>query len=76
MTYNLHEGANTFTFTLHLNSVRYSRRNEWHPYGRKTSFELTFTTPSGVRMRRFFSDIGTSQTAAFNNALRSLSLYK
>ena len=70
------EGNKSFTFTLHLNTLRYSRRDEWHPYGRKTAFELTFTNPSGLRMRRFFSDIGTSQRAAFGNALRTLSLYR
>ena len=70
------EGEKSFTFTLHMSSLRYSRRDEWHPYGRKTSFKLTFTNPSGVRMRHFFSDIGTSQRAAFSNALRTLSLYR
>jgi hypothetical protein len=75
-TYTVHEGAKSFTFTLHLNTLRYSKRDAFHPYGRQTSFMLTFTNPSGVRMRKFFSDIGTCQRAAFNNALRTLSVYR
>jgi len=75
-TYTYHEGQNSFTFTLHLRSIRYFKRDAFHPYGRQTSFVLTFTSPSGVRMRKFFSDIGTCQRAAFSNALRSLSIYR
>lgn len=75
-TYVYHEGQKAFTFTLHLKSLRYTKRNAFHPYGVKTSFELTFTNPLGKRMRRFFSDIGTDQRAAFANALRTLSLYR
>jgi hypothetical protein len=37
---------------------------------------LTFINPSGVRMRKFFSDIGTCQRAAFSNALRTLAIYR
>lgn len=72
----LWEGSKAFTFTLHLNTLRYSKRDVFHAYGRQTSFTLTFTTPSGVRLRRFFSDIGVNQFAAFNNALRYLSTFK
>jgi len=75
-TYTHHEGQNAFTFTLNLRSIRYSKRDAFHPYGRQTSFMLTFTNPSGVRMRKFFSDIGTCQRAAFSNALRTLSIYR
>lgn len=72
----LWEGSRAFTFTLHLNTLRYSKRDVFHAYGRQTAFTLSFTTPTGQRMRRFFSDIGTCQSAAFNNALRTLNLYK
>jgi hypothetical protein len=75
-TYTYHEGEKAFTFTLHLFSLRYHARDEWHPYGRKTSFMLTFTNPRGERMRKWFSDIGTCQRAAFANALRTLSIYR
>jgi len=75
-TYTYHEGQKSFTFTLHLKSLRYSKRDVFHAYGRQTSFRLTFTNPSGIRMRKFFSDIGVSQRAAFNNALRQLSIYR
>jgi hypothetical protein len=75
-SYTYHEGNKCFIFTLHLKSIRYSKRNAFHPYGRQTSFMLTFTNPSGVRMRKFFSDIGTSQRTAFANALRTLSIYR
>ena len=75
-TYTYYEGDKAFTFTLHLRSIRYSRRDVFHAYGRQTSFMLTFTNPSGVRMRKFFSDIGTCQRTAFSNALRTLSNYR
>lgn len=75
-TYTLHEGDKSFTFTLLLNTLRYSKRDAFHPYGRQTSFMLTFINPSGVRMRKFFSDIGTCQRAAFSNALRTISIYR
>jgi hypothetical protein len=75
-TYTHYEGAKAFTFTLHLKSIRYSKRNVFHAYGKQTSFMLTFTNPSGVRMRKFFSDIGTCQRTAFLNALRRLSIYR
>jgi hypothetical protein len=75
-SYTYHEGGKCFTFTLHLRSIRYSKRDAFHPYGRETSFMLSFTNPSGIRMRKFFSDIGTSQRAAFSNALRTLSIYR
>ena len=75
-TYTYHEGDKAFTFTINLRSIRYSKRDAFHPYGRQTSFMLTFTNPSGIRMRKFFSDIGTSQRAAFSNALRTLSIYR
>jgi hypothetical protein len=74
--YTYNEGDKFFTFILHLQSIRYSKRNAFHAYGRQTSFMLTFVNPSGVRMRKFFSDIGTCQRAAFSNALRTLSIYR
>lgn len=75
MKYTVQTRNGDKAFWLIPQSIRYSRFNEFHAYGRQTSFELTFVTPDGVRMRKFFSDIGTSQTAAFNNALRSLAIY-
>lgn len=74
--YTYHEGQKTFTFQLNLKSIRYGKRNAWHPFGRQTSFELTFTNPAGKTMRKHFSDIGTDQRAAFANALRTLSRYR
>lgn len=73
--YTIHEGAKSFTFTLHTNTLRYSHRGVFHPYGRKCSFDLTFTTPNGTRLRKYFSDIGVSNRAAFTNALRTLRIF-
>ncbi len=74
--YTYHEGQKAFTFQLNLKSLRYKKKNAWHPFGRQTSFELTFTNPAGKTMRKHFSDIGTDQRAAFANALRTLSRYR
>jgi hypothetical protein len=74
--YTYFEGGKSFTFTLHLNTLRYSNRDVFHPYGRQASFMLSFTNPSGIRMRKFFSDIGQNHRAAFLNALRTLSIYR
>jgi hypothetical protein len=73
--YTIVEGAKSFTFTLHTNTLRYSHRGVFHPYGRKCSFDLTFTTPKGTRIRKWFSDIGVNERAAFNNALRTLRIF-
>ncbi|CAB4163689.1 hypothetical protein UFOVP811_51 [uncultured Caudovirales phage] len=75
MKYTVQTKDGSKTFWLIPQSIRYSRFDEFHAYGRKTAFELTFITPDGTRMRKFFSDIGTSQQAAFNNALRTLAIY-
>lgn len=74
-TYIYHSGEKNYTFQLNLKGIRYRNRNTWHPYGVKTSFDLTFINPAGKKMRKFFSDIGTDQRAAFANALRMLSVY-
>lgn len=73
--YTIHEGTKSFTFILHTSTLRYSHRGVFHPYGRKCSFDLTFTTPSGTRLRKYFSDIGVSNRAAFTNALRTLRIF-
>jgi hypothetical protein len=70
--HTIHEGSKSFTFILHTNTLRYMHRGVFHPYGRKCSFDLTFTTPAGTRLRKYFSDIGTTDRAAFSNALRHL----
>lgn len=73
--HTVHEGDSTFTFVLHTNTLRFQHRGVFHPYGRKCSFDLTFTTPNGTRMRKWFSDIGTDDRAAFANALRTIRVY-
>jgi glucuronate isomerase len=70
--HTIHEGSKSFTFILHTNTLRYTHRGVFHPYGRKCSFDLTFTTPTGTRLRKYFSDIGATDRAAFSNALRVL----
>ena len=70
--HTIHEGSKSFTFILHTNTIRYTHRGVFHPYGRKCSFDLTFTTPTGTRLRKYFSDTGTTDRAAFSNALRVL----
>lgn len=75
MKYTIQTRDGDKTFTLIPQSIRYSRFDEFHAYGRRTSFQMTFVTPDGARMRKFFSDIGTSQSAAFHNALRTLAIY-
>lgn len=75
MKYTVQTKDGSKTFWLIPQSIRYSRFNKFHAYGRETAFEMTFITPDGVRMRKLFSDIGTSQQTAFSNALRTLAIY-
>lgn len=70
---NIH--INGKIFKIIPQSIRYSKFNEWHPCGRKTTFRMTFITPDNKKIRKLFSDIGTSQNTAFANALRQLAIY-
>lgn len=75
MKYTIETRDGDKTFTLILQSIRYSRFDEFHALGCRTSFKLTFIAPDGTRMRKLFFGIGTSQSAAFNNAIRMLAIY-
>lgn len=72
----LHEWDGMYTFRLFPRSIRYSKRNAYHPYGVETAFDVTFLTPKGTKVRAFFRDIGTCQQHARANALRNLNVYK